>query len=71
MNTQPSRAVREVVKVVPTPSGESLAAVLCEDGTYAILRDGDMIESVKWEAHERERCLQFLEHFARTSGGEV
>jgi hypothetical protein len=71
MDTKPPRDVREVLKVVPTPSGESLAAVLCEDGTYAIMRDGSMLESVKWEAHERERCLAFLEHFARTTAGET
>jgi hypothetical protein len=68
MNPQPPRTVREVIKVVTTPSGESIAAVVCSDGSHGITRDGVMLSSVHWPSNEREQCLAFLDHFARTTG---
>jgi hypothetical protein len=69
MDEKGTRQVREVIKSVSTPAGEQISAVQCADGSLGICRDGAMLDSLQWPAHEREQCLAFLERFARTSGG--
>ena len=70
MDKKGPRQVRQVIKTLQTPSGEQISAVQCADGTLGICRDGAMLDSLLWPAHERQQCLEFLERFARTSGAD-
>jgi hypothetical protein len=61
-----ARKIQGVVKSIQTRDGEELSAVLCDDRTYGIARNGRLIESLEWNADQQTGCLSFLERFAQT-----
>ena len=55
----------EVVKKVRGSDGQEFAAVRCQDGRYGITCGGHLVETLRWDAHQLDDCVRFLEHFAR------
>jgi hypothetical protein len=62
-----TRTIKEVVRKVRDQGGEEIAVVRCDDGSYGVTRDGDLIETLRWDASRLPQCIDFFEHFARTS----
>ena len=62
-----TRTVMEVVKNLRDQGGEEIAVVRCHDGSYGVARSGRLIETLRWDASHLDQCIEFFEHFARTS----
>ena len=61
------RTIEEVVRQVRGPGGEQIAVVRCDDGSYGVMHGGSLIETLRWDAGHLDQCIEFFEHFARTS----
>jgi len=58
------REVSGVVKKVATTGRGALAVVRCTDGTYGLLWDGRLVESLDWNSDRFNDCLTFVERLA-------
>jgi hypothetical protein len=60
----PSRDILRVVKTIAlTPRGE-IGVVRCTDGTYGLLWDGRLVESLDWNSDRMDECVTFVERLA-------
>jgi hypothetical protein len=63
-----AREVSGVIKKVAATSRGEIAVVRCSDGTYGLVWDGLLVESLDWNSDRFDECVTFVEHLAASMG---
>ncbi len=58
------RKVRHILNSI-TAGPDRYALVECDDGSYGITSNGQLIESLTWNSNQLEQCRAFLRHFTQ------
>jgi hypothetical protein len=59
-----AREISSVVKQVAYTARGEVAVVRCTDGSYGMMWDGRLIESLDWASDRFNDCLTFVERLA-------
>ena len=59
-----AREISCVVKLVASTARGEVAVVRCTDGSYGMMWDGRLIESLDWASDRFNDCLIFVERLA-------
>jgi hypothetical protein len=54
------KPIQRAVLTMKGLHGEMLSLVVCADGGYGIIRNGEPVDDCQWESHELDACVSRL-----------
>jgi hypothetical protein len=58
------RYISKIIRSIVTALGCEIAMVRCSDGSYGIVWDGRLVESLDWNSDRYAECESFIESLA-------